>query len=132
MFKAPKKKNVIICDDIRHETGHKVSLLGVYSGVLSIPSEFAHFPLSTPQLAIWASFDPLKTSCTTYVTIRSPSGKTILESPKEIMPANKDAPTVIALKMVNPELPEAGVYKITYHFNDQTVTDKFEILVGDN
>lgn len=40
----------IFCDDIRHELGHKLSLIGVYSDALLV--EHATFPLIIPKLAM--------------------------------------------------------------------------------
>lgn len=38
----------VYCDDIRHEVGNKQSYIGVYSGVLIVPS----FPVTLPKLCI--------------------------------------------------------------------------------
>ena len=38
MSHGPRHIEVIYCDDIREEVGHKMSYMGVYSGELSVPS----------------------------------------------------------------------------------------------
>lgn len=51
--KAPGKfTNVILCEDVREETGGKRSLMGVFTGHVVVP----HFP-ATIQLASFLQFD---------------------------------------------------------------------------
>lgn len=38
----------IFCDDVRHEVGNKISIIGVYSGGLFVPS----FPVTLPKLCL--------------------------------------------------------------------------------
>ncbi|EGH46331.1 MULTISPECIES: DUF6941 family protein [Pseudomonas syringae group] len=40
--------HAVYCDDIRHEDGNKISLMGIYSGQLGVPV----FPCSLPKLCI--------------------------------------------------------------------------------
>jgi len=53
--------STIYCDDVRQEVGGKLSLIGVYNGVMYIPQ----FPVTLPKLWIVATFvapkdEPLK------------------------------------------------------------------------
>lgn len=44
--------HTIFCDDVRNEVGGKLSLMGCYSGELSVPS----FPMTLPKLCMHFSF----------------------------------------------------------------------------
>ncbi len=41
----------LFCDDIRHETGGKLSFIGVYSGELLVPA----FPVALPKLCLFVN-----------------------------------------------------------------------------
>lgn len=43
-----RQVNTIFCDDIRHEVNGKLSLIGVYSSHMLVPS----FPMTVPQLCL--------------------------------------------------------------------------------
>jgi hypothetical protein len=48
--------STIYCDDVRQEVGGKLSLIGVYNGVMYVPQ----FPVTLPKLWIVATFVALK------------------------------------------------------------------------
>ncbi len=40
----------VFCDDIRHEVGEKISLIGVYAADLVVP----RMPITLPKLCVWS------------------------------------------------------------------------------
>jgi hypothetical protein len=55
-MKIANNANIIFCDDIREEVGNKMSLMGIYSDKILVPS----LPISFKSFNIIAFFDILK------------------------------------------------------------------------
>lgn len=52
----PRNFHAIFCDDIRHETSGKVSLIGCYTGLMFIPI----FPVTLPRLCVYINLSTQK------------------------------------------------------------------------
>jgi hypothetical protein len=48
-----KHLSVIFCDDIRHELGGKISLMGCYSEIMYVPD----FPITLPKLCVHSTLE---------------------------------------------------------------------------
>lgn len=83
-----RQVNTTFCDDIRHEVNGKLSLIGVYSGQMLVPS----FPVILPQLCL-------------VIVVLTP-----VEQPfqKLILRVLKDDTVLIEGEIPQTELPKAG------------------------
>ncbi len=56
----------LFCDDIRHETGGKLSFIGVYSGKLLVPA----FPITLPKLCLFVNIVTLAKEPFRFLNLR--------------------------------------------------------------
>lgn len=68
----------IFCDDIRMEVGNKISLIGVYGGVLQVPS----IPALLPKLCIQTNFETPADQAMKSFTLRISYGEKLLSENK--------------------------------------------------
>ncbi|MCQ3014850.1 hypothetical protein NLO83_04400 [Pseudomonas tremae] len=128
LSKAPKPLNMILCEDIRQESGHKVSLIGVYTEglIFQIKDHKSPTPMRAQQLAFYASFEPLVQDATIRIRLLDPTGVTILETQEGLMPKS-DRITVVAFKTIGLEFKTVGKHKVEYSFDDKKVPFNFNI-----
>lgn len=62
----------LFCDDIRQEIGGKISLIGVYSGVLLVPE----FPATLPKMCVWINIVMLAVELPSYLNLYVMKGVT--------------------------------------------------------
>jgi len=130
LSRAPKRKNIIICEDIRQEPGNKVSLLGVYThGIIFLADSSNPEPaMLAPQLAVYATFEKLEASCSLEIKIIDPSGVVIFETPKSQM-SKSDSLTMISFKILGLTFQREGPHKIEYYFDDKKASTSFSVAI---
>lgn len=130
LSKAPKRKNIIICEDIRQEPGNKVSLLGVYTDGIIFQADSSNPKpvMLAPQLAVYATFEKLEASCSLEIKIVDPSGVIIFETPKSQM-KKSDSLTMISFKLLGLTFQREGSHKIEYYFDDKKVFTSFLVAI---
>ncbi|MBC3246535.1 hypothetical protein HU746_17955 [Pseudomonas lurida] len=126
--KNPKAINMLLCEDIRQETGNKVSILGVYPDglVFQTNKSTETIKLAIPQLAVYATFEPLTTDMSIKIRLLGPTGLQIYETPPGALPKSKGI-TIVAFKMVGIEFKETGNHKVEFYFNDHKTTFTFSV-----
>jgi hypothetical protein len=119
--RKPKLLYSIFCDDIRQETGSKLSFMGVYGpdGVY-IPRKPFIFPMFCAAL----SFKNIKGGDSFEVSLISPSGKKIGKGIHGSIPDEEKIMHgfLILAKFVPMKVDEEGTYKIETIFNDEVST----------
>lgn len=123
----PKKLSFLICEDIRHESGGKVSLLGVFNDHILFEKPESSLPTYViPQLCLYATFTAITTPCKIRVKLSSPSGKVLFETPANQHPGNSEI-ILLAVKIGNMQINELGTYTANYYFEDKKIKCTFTI-----
>jgi len=96
----------LFCDDIRHELGGKLSFIGVYSGVLFVPT----FPATLARLCLSATIitpvgEPLRT-----LTLR------VLKNDKTLHEMHFSEDQLVAASDFAEEMPDRQDHAGTYRF----------------
>ncbi|PVZ56530.1 hypothetical protein C9422_18580 [Pseudomonas sp. B1(2018)] len=133
LTKAPKKLNILICEDVRQESGNKISLLGTYvDGIIFTSTNDDPNPkMISAQLAIFGTFGPLDENCQMKVRILSPDGEVLFETPDHQELKKSDSTTVIALKMIGLEFKQQGKHKLEFNFDKFKVTHGFSVSLAE-
>ncbi len=102
MSSSPRHLEVIYCDDIREEVGHKFSYMGVYVGELTVPA--APVLLSKLCIAVRAVTDlddPFELLEVRVVKIKGEDQTDLISTghlplPTDMLERNKDATRIVA------------------------------------
>jgi len=131
LSKAPKRKNIIICEDVRQEPGNKVSLLGVYTDgiIFQTDSSNPEPVMLVPQLAVYATFEKLEAACSLEIKIVDPSGVVLFETPESGKMNKSDSVTMISFKILGLTFQREGSHKIEYYFDGKKVSTSFLVAV---
>jgi hypothetical protein len=114
--RKPKLEYAIICDDIREETGNKLSLIGMYQREIFVPK----FPFPFPKLCFFLSYKNVKGGDSFSMQLKSPSGKQLGSTIKGAVPQGiKHTSIFIASAIFSPLVADgAGLYRLLVTFND--------------
>lgn len=84
---SPRVAHCVFCDDIRFEMGNKISLMGIYTGVLNVDQSF---PLALPKfgVVVWviSDFDDFPANMITTIVLPGGHELVRLESPTSMAP----------------------------------------------
>jgi hypothetical protein len=127
-MKIAKNIKVILCDDIRQELGNKISLMGLYSGMITINVKP---PAALSKLHIVVMLEDIKEDCdSSIVKIALPKSNEI-EIKQKIPPIFKKGADVNLTFGIAPFLiADFGSAKIEITFigkKKYTIVHKFEI-----
>lgn len=108
---------VIVCDDVRSESSGKETLVGVYNGVLVVPSLPTSLPKLCFRLPIIAD-GPLTAKVTFRVV--SPSGAKMIEifGEANVKPSDPGHEVPFGFAVGNISFPESGEYEIYFALGD--------------
>lgn len=125
----PTYRCVLICEDIRHETGGRVSLMGVLGSKLYVQD----FPLFFPKLCLFIEWGEMTGRVTVTLNIVAPEGVSLPKvQPKAEI---RGQPGIVARSMIvlnSFVFPKAGDYVFEFSIDDQVVgretlrVEKFE------
>lgn len=128
-----KYRTVLICEDVRHEIGGRVSLIGVLTARLLVKE----FPVFFPKFCIFIDWGNVTERCVVRLKPIPPEG---VEFPNvEPMAEIKGAPGLGARSIIvfnNFVFPKAGDYAFEFRVNDELVgkevlnVEKFEAPQG--
>lgn len=110
----PKLKYSLICDDVRHEVGNKVSFIGVYTKDLFIPQT----PFTFPKLCAYLLYEKVKGGISFNSVLIDPSGKKIGKGMDIEIPKDVKKPIDFGMLCVFAPLriEQAGSYKIEVRY----------------
>jgi hypothetical protein len=132
-MEALKYRVALLCEDIRHETGGRVSLMGILGTKL-----FVHdFPIFFPKLCVFIDWGEIAERVTVFMNIKPPEGvqfPNVRPSAEIRGQAGVVARSMIVLNSF--VFPKAGNYVFEFWVNDQLVgsetlnVEKFEAPSG--
>ena len=111
-IKAPKHEFTLLCDDIRQETGGKVSLMGLYDHHIVVPQ----VPFSLPKVCFYTRFSRMDGAFKFSFSIASPDG-----SRKDVI---KDSEVGI------PEGAKEGTFNVIASPFDISAEGVYEVIIG--
>ena len=117
----PMGNALIVCDDMIEDklTGKK-TLVGMFSMI-----NVARLPATHPKMNIFISFDNAKGKYKSAIRIvHDNSGQLIAETKGEIGVKSPMDVTDLNITFLNVLFPEAGVYNIEFHCNDDLVLQR--------
>lgn len=129
MGKMAKEELVVLCDDIRDETGNKKSLMGVYSNNVI----FKSVPATLPRICLYITLREIKrTFKSIHVKTKFPKTKPQSFDLKGL-PPNKLGQTVSMGVIISPfkvEVPGNARFEIRFDDDEKpSLIYKFTILV---
>jgi len=113
-----KKHHIILCDDVRHETGNKLSLMGIYGRELvvsAIPAMMPHLCLVVMLEDIVRPFKEIKAKV--MLPGSDPLGITI-PGPARLLEGGNHT-VIVALAPAKIHKPGTGVLEL-YFFDEET------------
>jgi hypothetical protein len=123
----PKLIDIIVCDDIRFETGNKFSYMGIYQKDIFIP----FIPWKTPRLCFVQSFYAEVGEFEFIHTLTGPTRELArINYKKKGRVYNAATPFIIRSSFEFLEIVEYGEYKLESYINNSLVpelTYKFKI-----
>jgi hypothetical protein len=108
-------RNVIICEDIREETGNKKSLMGVIGGDLLVPS----FPANI-QIAIYSEFDSPDKQKDLSITLTLHVDELDIAKAEIHLPALRETVGIIALPRGIVIFEKESAFRVTVTLGDET------------
>ena len=128
LTKSPKHTALIICEDIRTEAGNKTTLCGIYSnGIIFQESESVK---TIPQLCVYGLFEAINEDCEVIVSILTPSGAVVFETPPMTITPNSDGRVCIGVKIHGVIFHELGAHKVIFKFDKKKVVLDFSVSTG--
>ena len=124
-----KYRCVFMCEDIRHETGGRVSLMGILGSKLYVQE----FPIFFPKFCIFIDWGEIQERVAVSMNIVPPEGVTF--PPVKPGAEIRGQPGVVARSMIvlnSFVFPKAGDYRFEFSVNDALVgtevlnVEKFE------
>lgn len=112
--KYPNIKYHIICEDIRHEIGNKVSLMGVFQRNIRIP-----MPFSFPKLCFRVVFSDIPESKTIAARLYDPD-QNILHKARIDLPEKPEGDVnalTLDLAFSGLQIEKAGKYSLSFSFD---------------
>lgn len=125
----PLTDAVIFCDDIREETGNKVTLVGIYGKRLFLPKD-AKFPAGIRQLCVYIRLTGVRGGETLRVTV-SRDSRTVFELPESApikTPNYPDEYSSVSLYLVPFAFESVGEYTFGLYWANQTKPFREEVL----
>jgi hypothetical protein len=113
-----KYRCVLMCEDIRHETGGRVSLMGILGSKLYVQE----FPIFFPKFCIFIDWGEIQERVAVHLNIVPPDGVTF--PPHRPSAEIRGQPGVVARSMIvlnSFVFPKAGDYRFEFWVNDALV-----------
>ncbi|MGA2554637.1 MAG: hypothetical protein ABSF20_07630 [Smithella sp.] len=123
-------KYLIICDDIRHEVGNKISLIGIYNESITVQT----IPFILPKLCFHLVFDSFDHIENIEMKIISPDNQELFSSkPSKVEKLqNNDDGKISLLDLIlgNISFPKEGLYRLICIFDEnKDLTQEIEFNV---
>jgi hypothetical protein len=118
----------ILCEDIRQETGNKLSFMGVFANN-DILVEKDTRPIVIPSLMFALLARGGNGSCQSRVLLIAPNGETVVETAPETATLDIEKAHFLATKLLGPPLMP-GEYIIKFLFDDVAIQRSFKVKVG--
>lgn len=113
-----KYKCVLICEDIRHETGGRISLMGILGSKLFANS----FPLLFPKFCLFVEWGEVTGKFNVNLTIVPPSGVTMPKSRPSAEICGQPGITARSMIVINQfVVPIPGTYTFEFRSGDDLI-----------
>lgn len=131
-MKIANKINTIICDDVRQETGGRISLMGIYSKYIvveNIPTVLPILHLVIMMESVQKIFDRL------YITITKPKSKPASFEPAAPPDLEIGSDVNIAIALHPFKINELGTWKFSIRFEKEErprIIHRIEVVKRNN
>lgn len=118
--------NIQFADDVRTETGNKVSLMGIYTDGMFFGDQA--FPVLLPVFSVYATVRGLDKPETVNLSVAAPDGQVIAGTPDQALTLSPGHNTAMYFAKISPMVfPGKGEYTFTLNVAGQSFDQKITV-----